>query len=234
MQGAILLSGGSGLLGSALQKLDSSIVAPPRAEMDVNSREQIDVWLHKAMPSVFVHAAAFTSPPKTDADPAQAIASNIIGTSNVVLACMQHGTRLVYLSTDYVFRGDRGMYKEDDEMYPQNKYAWSKLAGECAVRLYDNSLIIRTSFVSDVFPYEKAFVDQYTSRDAVSVIAPMLLKLARSDTRGTVHVGTERKTVFELAKRLKPDVGELRRNEVSFATPADTSLNLERLKSLGL
>ena len=114
-----------------------------------------------------VHAAAFTSPPKVDKDPARALDVNIIGTANLVRLCMARGLRLIYISTDYVFRGDRGNYREDDSLYPVNKYAWSKLGGECAVRMYDNSLIVRTSFGPNVFPYEKAFADQWTSRESV-------------------------------------------------------------------
>lgn len=228
----ILLSGGSGLLGRELLKLDSDIISPTHSEMDVYNKESIDEYINKTKPDVFLHCAAFTSPPKIDADPAKAIKDNIIGTSNVALSCMKESVRLVYISTDYVFRGDRGQYSEEDEVYPQNKYAWSKLGGECAVRLYDNSLIIRTSFIADIFPYEKAFVDQYTSRDAVSVIAPIILELTkRTNLCGVFHVGTERKTVFELAKRLRPDVGEMHRKDVSFAVPADTSFDLNKLKS---
>lgn len=232
---SILLSGGSGLLGTAFRAIDSSIVAPGHIDMDVRDPESISRWIEKVHPAVFLHSAAFTSPPKVDADPTKAIEANIIGTANVVIACMKASVRLVYISTDYVFRGDRGNYTEEDEVYPQNKYAWSKLGGECAVRQYDQSLIIRTSFVADIFPYEKAFVDQYTSRDAVSVIAPIILSLAkRQDLHGVLHVGTARKTVFSLAERLRPDVKELRRNEVSFTVPADTSLNLDKLKALGV
>ncbi len=58
-----------------------------------------------------------------------------------------------------MLKGDQGNYKETDPVYPVNKYAWSKLGGECAVRMYDKSLIIRTTFGPNVFPYQKAFVD---------------------------------------------------------------------------
>lgn len=228
------MSGGSGLLGKTILCLAPDIVAPDHSEMDVTNQAALVSVLQRVRPDVFLHLAAFTSPPKIDADPLRALEANITGTTNVVRACMQENVRLVYISTDYVFKGDCGLYKEEDELYPQNKYAWSKLGGECAVRLHDRSLIIRTSFIQDVFPYEKAFVDQYTSRDTVSNIAPLILKLARADVCGVVHVGTERKSVHELAKRSKQDVGELRRDEVSFSVPYDTSLDISKLQSLGL
>jgi len=159
---------------------------------------------------------------------------NIIGASNVVKLCMELDLRLIYICTDYVFKGDKGNYEEDDPVYPVNKYAWSKLGGECAVRMHDKSLIIRTTFAPNVFPYEKAFVDQWTSRESVSIIAGMIEKLIDKDITGTIHVGGRRKTVFEFAKGLdqSKEIGELSIKDVSFSVPVDTSLNCDRYNEL--
>lgn len=230
----ILLTGGSGLLGSTLEKLAPAMYAPTHAEFDLTDSRAMGDWLDSHTVTTIIHGAAFTSPPKIDEDPARALEVNIIGTARLVELAARRDLRLVYISTDYVFRGDRGNYGEDDELLPQNKYAWSKLGGECALRLYDNSLIIRTSFCEPVFPYPKAFVDQYTPRDSVEIIAPLILELARrDDVTGVVHAGTERKSVQELAQKLgRPEVGDLRRDEVSFAVPADTSFNLAKLHQI--
>jgi len=99
----------------------------------------------------------------------------------------------------------------------------TKAAAELSVRTYKNSLVIRTSFCEKQFPYEKAFVDQYTSRDYIDIICPLILEQAFSDKTGVVHVGTERKTVFDLAKKRKPNVKKLLRSEVNFKVPRDTS-----------
>jgi len=228
----ILMSGGSGLLGRYISAIDPNIIAPKHSEMDVLDVESIVRHIDKHQPKVFLHCAAFTSPPKCDQDPIKAIQNNIIGTANVTQVCSKKGVRLIYVSTDYVFRGYKGMYKEDDELLPQNKYAWSKLGGECAVRLYDNSLIIRTSFCPEVFAYEKAFIDHFTSRDSVVVIAKMIYSLVTNlKANGIVHVGTERKTVKDLAIKLgKKNIGDLKREEVPFVVPYDTSLDTSKLK----
>jgi dTDP-4-dehydrorhamnose reductase len=143
---------------------------------------------------------------------------------------MAHAIRLVYISTDYVFRGDRGQYREEDELYPVNKYAWSKLGGECAVRLYDKALIIRTSFGPDEFPYPGAFADQWTSRRAVSDAAPDLLRAVESGISGVLHVGGPRRTVLEYARSLDParEIAALSIRDVSFSVPVDTSLDTNR------
>ena len=230
----IIFTGGSGLLGSEFQKIRPDIDYPWWEDFNITNYNQMKEYVQANGCGQIIHAAAFTSPPLIEKDPAEAIEVNIIGTSNVVKLCMEFDLRLIYICTDYVFKGDKGNYEEDDPVYPVNKYAWSKLGGECAVRMHDKSLIIRTTFAPDVFPFEKAFVDQWTSRESVSVIAGMIEKLIDKDITGTIHVGGRRKTVFEFAKGLdqSKEIGELSIKDVSFSVPVDTSLNCDRYNEL--
>jgi dTDP-4-dehydrorhamnose reductase len=229
-----LFTGGSGLLGTAFQKRCPQFVYPDETEFDITNYRQMDDYVRAGEYDAIFHAAAFTSPPKIDADPLLALDVNIIGTANVVKLAMAHSLKLVYVSTDYVFRGDRGNYAEEDEVLPVNKYAWSKLGGECAVRLYNNSLIIRTTFGAVPFPYEKAFVDQWTSRESVTVIVDMIAALLDTDAQGVVHVGGKRKTVFAYAKSLDQnrDIVPLHAGDVAFQVPRDTSLDCSRYGKL--
>jgi len=231
----ILLTGGSGLLGTEIKNNAFDIIAPHHTEFDITNYEQMNSFIneHKNINTI-IHGAAFISPPLIEKDPVKALEVNIVGTANIVKLCVQNNLHLIYISTDYVYKGDKGKYSEDDELLPQNKYAWSKLGGETAVKLYDDSLIIRTSFCESVFPYDKAFVDQFTSRDSVTVIAPMILKIAKNESlNGIINVGTERKTIKGLAIKLgKKDVGDLKRDDVGFSVPYDTSFDLKKLKKL--
>jgi dTDP-4-dehydrorhamnose reductase len=230
----IIFTGGSGLLGSEFQKIRGDIDYPWREDFNITDYNQMKEYVQSKGCDLLIHAAAFTSPPRIDKDPAQAIEVNIVGAANVVKLCMEFDLRLIYICTDYVFKGDKGSYKEDDPVYPVNKYAWSKLGGECAVRMYDKSLIIRTTFAPNVFPYEKAFVDQWTSRESVSVVAKMIEKLIDKDITGTIHVGGKRKTVLEFARSLDPgkEIGKLSIKDVSFTVPVDTSLDCGRYNEL--
>ena len=108
------------------------------------------------------------------------------------------------------------------------------MGGECAVKAYDNSLIIRTSFGSNEFPFEKAFVDQWTSRESVSEISKKIFKILEKDIKGVIHIGGDRKTVFEYAKNLdnSKSIGKLSRNAVNFKVPFDTSLNCDKYNKL--
>ena len=233
-QKKILFTGGSGLLGKEFRKLLPQGFYPGRHEFDLCNIQQMQAYLQGKEISTLFHAAAFTSPPKVDMNPEKAIDANIIGTSNVTKLCMQHGVKLIYVSTDYVFDGNKGNYKEDDPVHPINKYAWSKLGGECAVRMYDNSVIVRTSFGPNQFPYDKAFVDQWTSRESVSVIARMMMEVLNLDFRGVIHIGGDRKTVYQYAKKISPEkqIGELHTNDVQFSVPKDTSLNVDLYRAV--
>jgi len=229
----VLFTGGTGLLGRHIKPLIPRALFPEHFKFDITNPSNMAAYLDGKIVSTILHAAAFTSPPKINENPKVALDINIIGTANLVRVCMERNIRLLYVSTDYVFKGDKGMYKEDDPVFPVNKYAWSKLAGECAVHMYDNSLIIRTSFGDTVFPYEKAFVDQWTSRLRADVLAKKLVKLLESDLTGTIHVGGQRQTVMDYAKSVSPAkaIGSLSLKDVTFVAPKDTSLNTSRYDS---
>lgn len=226
------MSGGAGLLGRQLKQLDQSIISMTRKEMDVSNYDDVVKQIKKNKPDVFLHLAAFTDNRKLEKNPKSAIHDNVIGTSNVTIACIETNVRLVYVSTDYVYSGKKGLYNEEDEILPMNKYAWSKLGGECAVRQYGNSLIIRTSFGPLSFPYDKAFVDMWTSKDTVDVIAPMILKASKSSITGILNIGTARKNMFEYANKLDKNVKKAIRNEFANSMDFDTSLDLSKYKSL--
>lgn len=233
-QKRILYTGGTGLLGKELQQLMPDAFFPSHTEFDVTDYSQMLEFLQKKEIQVLIHGAAYTSPPRVDKDPMGALETNIIGTANIVKLCFLYGIRLVYLSTDYVFNGEQGNYSEEDSVFPVNKYAWSKLGGECAVRMYDNSLIIRTSFGAIPFPYPKAFVDQFTSRESVKIFAKKLVEILKSDLTGTLHVGGSRQTTYEYAKSLNPhqSIEGLRTTDVNFRIPKDTSLNCKKYNNI--
>jgi dTDP-4-dehydrorhamnose reductase len=230
----VIFTGGSGLLGSEFRKIAPGFLYPGLAELDVTNYPQMEKYAETHGCDQVIHAAAFTSPPLVDKDPLKAVEVNIVGTANVVKLCAKYGARLMYICTDYVFQGDKGDYTETDPVNPVNKYAWSKLGGECAVRMYDKALIVRTTFGPDRFPYDRAFADQYTSREPVSVIAHKLAALASTNAVGVVHVGGVRRTVFEYARSLDPSkaLGEISIKDVPFKVPVDTSLNCQRYNEI--
>lgn len=229
----ILFTGGSGTLGAELKKLFTHSMFPPHEEFDVILFDQCSDYIIKTKPKIIVHCAAIKTPPKIDKNPIIALKTNIIGTSNLVEISSKYGIRLIYISSDYVFSGKRGLYKEDDEdVYPISKYGWSKLGGECAIRMYDNSLIVRISFFPDVFPYEKAFIDQYVSRIPVSMAAEILKKIIYSDLVGIINVGGKAKSTYEFALSTSEgkEIKEMSIKDINPIPPANTTMDISKLE----
>ncbi len=233
----ILLTGGSGLLGSRLRELLEGVTAPTSTEFDITNfvamRSYIDGLKQK--PRVVVHAAAYTNTRQAQQDVADVIDKNIIGTSNVVRLCAEHAWRLVYISTDYVFKGDRGNYSEESEVLPSGAYAWSKLGGECAARVYQKSLIVRTSFGPEPFPFNKAFVDQWTSKVGVTELAQKLIPVILDDNlHGVIHIGSPRRTVLEYAFSISDGkkIEASSRSNSGGTFPQDTSMDCSKYHSL--
>ncbi len=228
----VLVTGGSGLLGSELKKLIPEAYFPSHKVFNLTDFEGMYNYFMPNVTKIILHCAALTSPPVIEKDIIKAIKTNIIGTSNLVMLCSVFGVKLIYISTDYVYDGKCSNSRETEPVFPCNKYAWSKLGGECAVMLYDNSLIIRTSFGEKKFPHERAFIDQFTSRETVDVIAKKIVSILDKNLTGILNIGGERKSVYDYAKALKPDVKPMRRCDVDFNVPCDTSLDCSKYDEL--
>lgn len=189
----ILLTGGSGLLGTELRKY-IDCVAPSHTELDIT---KLIKWnsLTKEEPELVIHAAAYTDLIKAEKEKEECFKVNFFGTKNVVDRFYK--IPIVYISTEYVYR-------------PVNFYTWTKIEAEKYVRERARKfLIIRTLFKPTPFPHPMAFADQYTRGDYVDVMAPLITAaIVRWTARKSQieNVGTERKTMYELALRTRPDV----------------------------
>ncbi len=101
-----------------------------------------------ARPDAVVHLAAIADVGMAERDPARATAVNVTATSEIARLCDQHGARLVFVSTEYVFDGGRGFYREDDTPNPTTHYGRTKWEAEQEVtRLASRWSILRTSIV---------------------------------------------------------------------------------------
>lgn len=236
MAETVLLTGGRGRLGTELRSLLPGVVAPPRSEMDLTDRGSIERSLDRCRPTVLLHAAAYTDVARAEQDRAACWAVNVEGTRNLVRAASARGIFLVHISTDYVFEGTTGQYREEDPVGPvRNYYALSKLVAEEIVRGLEQHLVIRTSFRPREWPYPVAFADIYTSQDYVDVIAPMIARAVRHVREipyQTLHIATERKSVYELARRRKSDVQAGSKQSARVQLPDDISLDLSRWNQL--
>lgn len=225
----MLLTGGSGLLGSMLRRLEPHLIAPSHDEMDVCDREGVLAIFQAHRPDIVIHAAAIVGARPCEAHPSRSLEVNVGGTLNVAIAAGAVAARLVYISTDYVFDGEAGGYREGDLVNPVNTYGLTKAAGEMIARSVQNALVIRTSFCSsNGWKYPKAFIDQFSSRDTVERIAPQILDAALSPLTGVVHIAGDRRSSYDLARSLDAAVEPLSVTAVGLSLPRDVSLDSSR------
>jgi dTDP-4-dehydrorhamnose reductase len=129
----IAVLGSQGQLGrDLLPRLTGDVVALTRADLDLDRPGTIPAYFTANRPDVFVNCAAYNFVDKAEAEPEAAFRANAWGVRELARACHDVGTRLVHVSTDYVFGldADRGTsYRESDAPGPVSVYGLSKLAG---------------------------------------------------------------------------------------------------------
>ena len=214
----ILVTGGDGEFCRHLVKggKDLSFLTPSKKEADVRDYWSLDryFYTHQSEFDIVIHAGAITRPMVIHEDnPKLSIKTNIIGTSNVVLMCERYNKKIVYISTDYVYEGINGNYKETDAMKPFTKYGWSKLGGECAVKMYDNHLILRMAIQKKPFPHPKALVDMMKSYMYMEDAAEVTLKLLNE--KGIINIGGKSQSVYDFVKESNSDVEPITLSEIS-------------------
>jgi dTDP-4-dehydrorhamnose reductase len=229
----IVFSGGSGRFGKVLQKttFNYKVFFPTRSELDITSLKSIDKYLNKIKPDIFVHMAALSRPMNIhERQITKSINLNIIATSNITCSCYSRNIKLIYFSTQYVYPGTKGNYKETDPLYPVNNYAWSKLGGECAVQMYKNSLIIRMSMTEKPFVHKKAFGDVKTNFIFHEDVVPILKKLLNK--KGIINVGGLTKTIYNFAIKNNPNVKKISAKKLDGKFPLNPSMNLQKLNKI--
>src|SRR3989344_1212022 len=227
----LLVTGASGNLGTAIRSL-VRCAGIDRNDLDITDAKAVKTYFAHHRFDILIHCAAYTDVAGAEKDHASCYRINVTGTENLVRSFS--GDKFVYISTDYVFDGQRGNYSEDDVPNPVNYYALTKLLGEIATRQYPNTLVIRTCFKPDgPWKYPKAFIDQFTSHDYVSERAPDIVRASLTQGLfGLIHIAGTRKSVYELARKNSPQVGKMSLADVPVTLPRDTSLNSSRWNDL--
>jgi dTDP-4-dehydrorhamnose reductase len=207
----VLVVGAQGMLGKDLMGVlhsslpDDEVVGWDVEEIDIQKGEDAVTKIEKLRPDIVVHIAAYTDVDGCEANEDKAFSVNAEGTKYVALAASRCRAKMVYLSTDYVFDGNkREPYGESDSPHPLNVYGRSKLQGEQYVReLVKTALIIRTqwlygrygkNFVTSVLQQarEKRTLsivnDQIGSPTYTMDLAKAISVLIQFDAQGIFHV----------------------------------------------
>jgi dTDP-4-dehydrorhamnose reductase len=150
---ALVVTGARGMLGTELLRAAAERRIPvtplDRAGCDITDADAVRRTLEALAPRVVIHAAAWTDVDGCESDPERAHRVNGDGTRNVATACRENGARMIMVSTDYVFPGNRNdPWVEGDPTGPLSAYGASKLAGEDSVReLLPDGIVARTAWL---------------------------------------------------------------------------------------
>jgi dTDP-4-dehydrorhamnose reductase len=262
----VLVTGSDGMLGTDLisalsTRCDVEVLATTISDLDITNPDQVAEVLNAFSPAIIFHGAAYTAVDKAESEPELSEKVNAFGTRNLAFWAQRHGARFVYVSTDYVFNGEKKEpYTEKDSPDPLGVYGKSKLLGEIYLQtLVENFLIVRTSWLCGangpnfvatmlrlgVQKSEISVVDDQQGRPTFTFdLAQALIFLGLSSEVGVCHVSNSGQAswfefaqeIFKQAKGAQPLIHPISSSQYATVAkrPMNSILDLGRLEGLGL
>jgi dTDP-4-dehydrorhamnose reductase len=229
-------------------------------KMDLLNHEMISNVLSEKNPDIVIHLGAMTAVDLCDTQQDNALKINSQATEILAKECSKINSFMVYVSTDYVFDGNTGMYEENDTTNPLGFYGKSKLLGEKSIQNFSsNWCIARTSTPFGLHPTKKSFpiwvienlqkqkqidvlTDQFTSPTYVPSLSRMLIEISERHLTGIIHVaGASKISRYEMASLVSDKLGldgkllrEISINDIKWEAqrPKDSSLNVSKAISI--
>jgi dTDP-4-dehydrorhamnose reductase len=261
----LLITGANGLLGSNLVRLAAGrfetlglhsvrSAMPGATKVDLTDASAASNTVRNFRPDVLIHAAAMTGPVDCEKRPEEAMRVNVDATRQIARLATELGARFLFLSTDLVFDGNKGSYREEDPVGPLSHYGRTKvLAEQAAAECAPGALIVRTSLMVGTSPRGdrsvnetmkaaldrgetlRLFTDEYRSLIGVTNLAEALLELAGHSESGILHLsGPERRSRYEwgvlIARHFGWDLSRIqpvKRAEVKLFPPRPPDVSLD-------
>lgn len=225
----VLVTGAGGMVGRAVSEHCTAqgdlVFAYDHGRLDIGDSERVMETLKSDKPDAVINCAAWTDVDGCELNPERAFLANAHGPENLAIASREVKSRLITISTDYVFDGEKeGFYTQRDQPNPKSIYATSKLAGEQRAQLaYARTVVVRTGFVfgpggnnflSTIIERAKrgeklkAIGDAYGTPTYAPDLARRLRELAQMDLPGVFHaVNAGEGVSFEEFARAALDLG---------------------------
>ena len=268
----VLVTGSAGLVGQQVVKDLSNThqvfscynkLKPEYGDsvkMDLKNCEMISSILTEKKPDIVIHLGAMTGVDLCEKEKTSASEINTKATEIIAKECSKLNSFLVYVSTDYVFDGNLGMYKEDDVTNPLGFYGKSKLEGEKAVQNFStNWCVARTSTPFGLHPTKKSFpmwvienlqkqkqidvlIDQFTSPTYIPNLSRMLIEISERRIAGIIHAaGASKISRYQMASMISDKLNldgtllkQISINKMKWVAqrPKDSSLDVSRASSI--
>ena len=220
--------------------------------LEITDGAQLAALFSLAQPEVVVHLAAMADVGTAERNPEVAVAVNATATETIASLCKLHSTRLIFVSTEYVFDGQNGPYREDDPPAPTTQYGRTKLQAEqAAAALESNWSVLRTSIVYGwPAPGRRNFVpwlvehlsngeayhaptNVYRSPVYVEHLVDGIERLVEVDDTGVHHVaGSDWVTMYEFAVIVADEFGLEPSLVIPVTDPMDDRLGLDCTRTM--
>ncbi len=248
----LLLLGSTGQLGFQINDIlkdDYNIIKISHNDLDFRNSYLIEDLILKNNPDIIINCMAMTDVDRCEDNKRDAYTINSESIRHIVRPLKITESYFINISTDYVFSGETGNYREDDIAEPVNYYGVSKLMGDMYALSYDNSLVIRSSgiFSHKGFPLfvynklkdrEKVYaIPGYYSPISAYYLALAIKFIIPYNKTGILNIAGERTTRMNLAGRLA-ELYSLNKNieekdiGMKAKRPYDSSLNIDKAKKL--
>jgi len=219
---------GQGLLGQELiRQTDWDYISRSHNNIDIT---QLSTWSHLLNNSydTVVNCIAYTDTYGLDMQTAWDV--NLRALNDLIDICNSTNKKLIHISTDYIYAGSVSNASENDvPVHVPTWYGYTKLVGDALVQLRSNNyLICRLSHKPNPFPYDTAWIDIHTNCDSVDVISNLILKLIQEQATGVYNVGTDSKTIYDLAIKTNEQVKPSYKPE---HVPGDITMNTHKLNN---
>ena len=264
----IAIIGASGFLGTKLFNILSKnheIVGTYSSRekeglelLDATDAKSVEAFIRKHTPELVIDTIALTSSFVCEKDPELCEKLNYLTAKNILRACEKVRCILVFMSSSYLFEGERGNYSEADPVVPQNEYARTKIMAEKEILHYKNAIILRVDVMygyngkderNGVFnqillgkPINLRDPNQKRLPLLVDDVAQVILKLVEKNQRGIFHVaGPTRIRIIDFLKTLESVIrneslvgiseGE---SQIKIKIPKNATLNTSKIEKLGI
>lgn len=266
------ITGGSGLLGQRLSTVadnDDEIVLSHNAnptkntvKCDITNLDEVKQVINREKPDVIIHCAAMTNVDLCEDEIEKAYLINGEGSGNMAQAAEEINAKIIYVSTDFVFDGQTGFYKENDTVNPLGIYAKSKYDGEVQVQKYSTNWAIARVSVLYGWHERQNFttwiVNQLRQNNQINIVTDQInsptladnageamFEIARQDKNGIFHTaGNNRISRYDFTE-LVAEAFDLNKDLINPTTssefvqkaprPQDSSLNVSKVeKELGM
>ena len=216
---------GDGLLGKEIVKKTSwDYISRKKDQFNI---EDVSSWNFKKY-DIILNCIANTDTYSTDKNLHWLVNYKFV--HDLLQYCNMNQLKLIHISTEYLYSNSVNDASEEDvPVHCNNWYGYTKLLGDGIVQLLSNNyLVCRCMHKPNPFPYKEAWIDQIGNFDYVDKISDLIIKAIENDLCGVYNIGTNLKTIYDLAIQTNPEVKAI---QSSIECPKNISMSIDKYES---